>query len=303
MKNESLKVVFGYILICFTWGSTWLAIRLGLNSLTPIFSAGLRFSIAAVFVFVIMKLKGLKLQTDYNSIKVYLTLGFFSFLIPFGLVYWAEQYIPSGLASVIFSVMPFFVILFSYFFLKEEPISIYKIVAVILGFAGIVIIFSENLHIDLSNDFFGMVAVLISSIIQAGISIVLKKFAKHINSFTINLIPLSIAGFFMLLFGFLFENIENIKFDSNAILSVLYLSIVGTVLTFSVYYWLMKKINLLFLSLSTFITPIIAVLLGWIVMNEEFTSTALIGSALVLIGILFANFTNIKIYLKTKTVK
>ncbi len=300
MSSETLKIVFGYILICLIWGSTWLAIRLGLDSLTPILSAGFRFSLAAVFVFILMKIQKLKIQADPLSIKIYLILGFFSFLIPFGLVYWAEQFIPSGLASILFSVMPFFVIIFSFFFLREEIISAYQIIGVILGFIGVTIIFSEKLHIDFSSDIVAMLAVLISSVIQAGIAIILKKYAKHLNPLSMNLVPLTIAGLFMIIIGLIFENVSNNKFDLNATFSVLYLALFGTVITFSTYYWLMKKINLLFLSLSTFITPIIAVILGWLILNESFSLQALIGSILVLIGILFANFTNVKAYLKSK---
>lgn len=294
MQSETIKIVLGYILICLIWGSTWLAIRLGLDSLTPILSAGFRFSLAAVFVFVLMKVRKIKLQTDPLSIKIYLILGFFSFLIPFGLVYWAEQFIPSGLASILFSVMPFFVFIFSYFFLKEEIISVFQIIGIIFGFIGVTIIFSEKLHIDFSNDILGMLAVLISSTIQAGIAIILKKYAKHLNPLSMNLVPLTIAGIFMIIIGLTFENITYNKFDFNAAFSVLYLAFFGTVITFSIYYWLMKKINLIFLSLSTFLTPIIAVILGWLILNESFSLQALIGSILVLVGILFSNFTNVK---------
>ncbi|MEW6005593.1 MAG: DMT family transporter [Stygiobacter sp.] len=302
MKSETVKIVLGYILICLIWGSTWLAIRLGLDSLTPILSAGFRFSIASILVFVFMKIQKLKLQTDPLSIKIYLILGFFSFLIPFGLVYWAEQFIPSGLASVLFSVMPFFVIIFSYIFLKEEIITVFQIIGSLLGFIGVAIIFLEKLHINFENDFWGMLAVLVSSIIQAGIAIILKKYAKHLNPLSMNFVPLAIAGSSMMIIGLSFENISHIKINLNAVVSVLYLALFGTVITFSTYYWLMKKINLLFLSLSTFITPIIAVILGWIILKENFSFQALIGSILVLVGILFANFTNIKAYLKSKLV-
>lgn len=302
MISEKVRIILGYILICLIWGSTWLAIRLGLDSLTPILSAGFRFSLASILVFLLMKFRRIKLQTDSLAIKIYLTLGFFSFLFPFGLVYWAEQFISSGLASIIFAVMPFFVILFSYFFLKEEVINYSQIVGVILGFIGIVTIFSEKLEINLNNDFLGMLAVLLSSITQAGIAIILKKYAKHLNPLSMNFVPLAIAGILMTIIGLSFENLSNLKFDMNAFLSVGYLALFGTVMTFSTYYWLMKKMNLLFLSLSTFITPIIAVILGWLILDENFSFQALIGSTLVLVGILFANFTNIKTYFKNKFV-
>ena len=104
----------------------------------------------------------------------------------------------------------------------------------------------------------------------------------------------------MIAFGILYEDQSSSKFDMKAILSVGYLAFFGTVLTFTTYYWLMKKINIVLLSISTFITPIIAVILGWAILGEKFTSQILAGSSLVLVGILFANFSALKNYIKPK---
>ncbi len=290
MFSEKVKITIGFILICLIWGSTWLAIRLGLESLTPIISAGIRFTLASAFVYVMMKIKKIDLQTDQLSIKLYLVLAFFSFVIPFGLVYWAEQFIPSGLASIIFAVMPFGVLIFSRIAIPETRITLYQIIGVLLGFAGIITIFSEDLRIDISNNFLGMVAVLISSTMQAGIAVTIKKYGKHLNPLSMNFIPLLMAGIVMMVFAFIFENSSNWIFDLNAIGSITYLAFFGTMVTFTTYYWLLKRMNIVILSLSTFITPIVAVLLGWIVLHEQFTLQALAGSAMVLIGILFANF-------------
>ncbi|MDP3580324.1 MAG: EamA family transporter [Ignavibacteria bacterium] len=297
MFSENIKITLAYILICLLWGSTWLAIRLGLDSLTPVFSAGLRFTLASFFVLTIMKIKKIQLQTDSLSIKLYFILGFFSFVIPFGLVYWAELFIPSGLASIIFAVMPFFVILFSVVSIKEQTILPVQVFGVILGFVGIVVIFSEDLFLDFSHDFWGMGAVLLSSIMQAGIAVTMKKYGKHLNPLSMNFLPLLLAGITMIVFGGIYEDQSSSKFDMKAVLSVGYLAFFGTVLTFTTYYWLMKKINIVLLSISTFITPIIAVILGWAILGEKFTSQILAGSSLVLVGILFANFSALKNYL------
>ncbi|KAF0140604.1 MAG: DMT superfamily drug/metaboltie permease [Stygiobacter sp.] len=300
MFSENIKITLAYILICLLWGSTWLAIRLGLDSLTPVFSAGLRFSLASLFVFAIMKIKKIQLQRDSLSMKLYFILGFFSFVIPFGLVYWAELFIPSGLASIIFAVMPFFVILFSVIAIKEQTILPVQVFGVILGFVGIVVIFSEDLFLDFSHDFWGMGAVLLSSIMQAGIAVTMKKYGRHLNPLSMNFLPLLLAGITMIILGVLYEDQSSSKFDMKALLSVGYLAFFGTVLTFTTYYWLMKKINIVLLSISTFITPIIAVILGWAILGEKFTSQILAGSSLVLVGILFANFSALKNYIKPK---
>ena len=294
MKNENIKIVAGYVLICLLWGSTWMAIRIGLNSLTPIFSAGLRFLSAAFFVFLLMKYRKISIQKDVHSIKLYLILGFFSFIIPYGLIYWSEQFVPSGLTSIIFAVMPFFVILFSKIFMPEVKIKRNQIIGSVLGFGGIVVIFSENLVIDVSGYMLGMLAILLSSAIQGWISVHLKKHGEHLNPLSMIFVPLLIAGISMTILGFEFENRKSWSFSIEALGSILYLAFFGTTIAFTTYYWLMKKINVVILSLSALITPILAVLLGWFILDERLSLRKLFGSVLVLIGILFANFDKVK---------
>jgi putative membrane protein PagO len=302
MTKESLKIFFAYILLCFIWGSTWLAIRISLESFTPFLSGGLRFLIASVAIFIIMRLKGITLQRDKLSVKLYLQMGFLSFVIPFGLVYWAEQFVPSGLASVLFGVYPFFVAIFSYFMIPNEKIGIGKTVGMILGFLGIIIIFSDSFSFTLSDYLLGMFAVMISGIMQAYIAVTLKKYGKHLNPLSMNFIPMLIAGITGTLIGLFAEDFSKVSIEENGILAVLYLAIFGSVVTFTSFYWLMKRINVVILSLIAFITPIVALLLGWIFYNEVFTTHHLVGSALVLIGLLIANLYGIVVQ-KVKEVK
>lgn len=302
MTKESLKIFFAYILLCFIWGSTWLAIRISLESFTPFLSGGLRFLIASIAIFIIMRLKGITLQRDKLSVKLYLQMGFLSFVIPFGLVYWAEQFVPSGLASVLFGVYPFFVAIFSYFMIPNEKIGIGITVGMILGFLGIIIIFSDSFSFTLSDYLLGMFAVMLSGIMQAYIAVTLKKYGKHLNPLSMNFIPMLIAGITGTLIGLFAEDFSKVSIEENGILAVLYLAIFGSVVTFTSFYWLMKRINVVILSLIAFITPIVALLLGWIFYNEVFTTHHLVGSALVLIGLLIANLYGIVVQ-KVKEVK
>ncbi|MGQ9798214.1 MAG: DMT family transporter [Ignavibacterium sp.] len=302
MTKESFKIFFVYVLLCFIWGSTWLAIRISLESFTPFLSGGLRFLIASIAIFIIMRFKGITLQKDKLSINLYLQMGFLSFVIPFGLVYWAEQFVPSGLASVLFGVYPFFVAIFSYFMIPNEKIGIGKTIGMILGFSGIIIIFSDSFSFTLTDYLLGMLAVMLSGIMQAYIAVTLKKHGKHLNPLSMNFIPMLIAGIAGTLIGLFAENISEVSFEESGILAVIYLAILGSVVTFTSFYWLMKRINVVILSLIAFITPIVALILGWIFYNEVFTTHHLIGSALVLIGLLITNLYGI-IVQKVKEVK
>jgi drug/metabolite transporter (DMT)-like permease len=299
--NEKLKIPSVYIIISLIWGSTWLAIRIGLESLTPFLSAGLRFLVAALVIYLLMLIKKLPIQKDKIAVKLYFLMGFFSFIIPFGLVYWGQQFIASGLASVLFGVYPFFVAIFSKIVMPKEKIELVKIIGMVLGFVGIIFIFSDNLDFKLDSDFLGMSAVLLSGIMQSTIAVTIKKNGKHLNSLSMNLIPMLLAGIVMTAGAFFVEDLSRVKFDFKAVSTVLYLGVFGSVVTFTSYYWLLKRINILLLSLIAFITPVIAMLLGWIFYNETLQNHHLIGSGFVLIGLLFANLSNIKLKNKLYT--
>ena len=280
-------------MLCLIWGSTWLAIRYGLESLTPIFSAGIRFLLASVFIWILMKMQSVSVQKDKVSIRLYLLMGFFSFVIPFGLVYWAEQFVPSGIASVLFAVYPFFVVIFSFIRIPTDKIGFYKIFGTILGFSGIIIIFSDSFAGDITYYIVGMIAVVASGIMQAWIAVSIKKFGHHLHPLSMNFVPMLIAGISMLAIGYLFEDLSKTRIDQNAVLSLLYLSFFGSVITFTSFYWLIKRINLVILSLIAFITPIVALILGFIFYGEALSTNHFIGSAFVLTGVFWANLGNL----------
>lgn len=153
----------------------------------------------------------------------------------------------------------------------------------------------------MDNYLLGLVAVISSAIIQGYAAVFMKKWAGYLNPFSLNAFPLMFAGIIMILAGFIFENTESWVFNQKAILSVLYLSIFGTIVAFTTYYWLLKEINAVILSLSSFITPIIAILLGWFFLDETLSNNVIFGSFFVLIGILFGNLKGLRnYYLKRK---
>ena len=293
MSKLGVKIALAYATISFVWGSTWIAIRYGLESLTPMFSAGVRFSLASIFIIILMRVKNLTLQTDKISVRLYVLMGFFSFVIPFGLVYWAQQFIPSGMAAVLFAVYPFWVVIFSHIRIPSDFIGFFKIFGTVLGFAGIVIIFSDSFVGDISNYLIGMFAVVLSGIMQAWIAVSIKKFGHHLHPLSMNFIPMVIAGISMLVIAFFTEDLSTLIFNENAYLSILYLAFFGSVITFTSFYWLIKHVNLVILSLVAFITPIVALVLGYFFYNEILSTRHFIGAALVLTGVFWANLDNL----------
>lgn len=295
MDNQNYKIVSGYILVCLLWGSTWLAIKIGLESMTPFYSSGFRFIVASAGIYALMQFRKIKLQTDKTSINLYYFMAFFSFVIPFGLVYWSQQYVPSGLSAVLFGLYPFSVAIVTRIMIPSEKIELQKIIGMILGFSGIVIIFSDRITVVESSYLLGMMAILLSAVMQSVVAVTIKKYGDHLNPISMNFPPMAIAGISMLMLGLFFEDFSDNSATLSGVTSIIYLGIFGSVFTFTTYYWLMKRIHIILLALVAFITPIVALFLGWLAYGESLSSQHLTGSGFVLVGILAANIrTNFK---------
>lgn len=288
MKSEKYLIVLGFILISIIWGSTWLAIKVGLESIPPFYGVAIRFTLALFLLSCFMLIRGERLPVDRNSKFVYLQLGVCSFSIPFALVYWAEQYIPSSLASILFAFYPFVVMILSHYFLHDEKINIYKIVGLISGFAGLVLIFGLDTEVNASTTY-GMIAVLLSVIFQGSSLVFAKKKGHHLSPIGMNVGGMIVGLPFMFAIAFAAESFSSVHFDSKGIFSLLYLGTFGTVVTFVTYYWLLKRVQAVMLSFVSFITPILAIIFGAVFLDEILSPNIFSGAALVLAGLVFMN--------------
>ena len=301
MNSERFRIWIGFAIVCFVWGSTWLAIKIGLGSMPPFLGAAIRFAIASMILFVLVRARRAKVPLTRDAKKVYVVLGTLSFGICYALVYWGEQFISSGLSSVLFAAYPFCVALFSHFLLERERLTSFKIAGIVLGIAGLLVIFSADLRVADSSAVAGMGAVLLSTILQAFALIQVKKHGQAIDPFAMNWVGMSMATLLLLVLGLTLDRGKPVQLDGAAIGSVLYLAAVGSVLAFVTYYWLLKRIEAVYLSLSSFINPIIAVILGAAILGESLGPQTAAGTTLVLLGLLAAN--GKQLYSKLRTVR
>jgi len=289
MEKERVRIWAAFVIVCTVWGSTWMAIKIGLETIPPFFSAGVRFVIAAVLLGLIIRLRGIALPLDRNAWRVYLALGIPGYAIPFALVYWGQQYIPSALSSILFAAFPFWVAIFSHMLLTNERLDSYKIGGILVGFMGLLVIFSRDVHWTGILGLWGMSAVLLSTALGGFSLVVVKKYGMSISPFSLNFVAMGMTAILLLGLSFLLEQEADVVWNTSAVASVLYLAVISSVLTFVVYFWVLKKVEAVYLSLTTFVSPIIAILLGAVFMGERLAATVYIGAGLVLSGILFAN--------------
>lgn len=259
----------------------------------PMLGASLRFLLAALFLLGLIEFRRIQFAKDEMFWKLGLLMGFSSFGIPLALVYWGTQYIPTGLASILFATYPFAVALCSYFLLPNDRLSKPTMAGILLGFVGIYVIFASEFTFQSALGVEGMVAIILSSVLQAFALVTVKKHGKPYNTMSLNYVGMVIGGVLLAIMSFATENHEGVVFNQEAIFSLIYLALFGSVVTFVTYFWLLKHVEAVLLSLTAFVTPIIAVIAGVIVFGERFTVQILAGSALVLIGIVIANSTDL----------
>ena len=283
------RIVLGYIVICLIWGTTWLAIKFATFTLPPFFSAGIRFTIASLVILLVLKVRRYKYRFDFKQLIFLLLVGLGSFSIQYGLVYWAEGRITSGLTAVTFAVMPFFVAVISKYFLKSERLSFWKAFGILLGFTGLVVIFGNDLHVGTMDRAEGILAVVFSALCNAVVAVSVKKYGTDIDPIYINLIPMALGAVTLILASLAFEDWHAIEFNTSTVLAMLYLSIFGSVIAFGIYYYLLKHISVVLLSMTSFITPVLALVSGAVFLGEKFPSGTLLGAALILVGILVMN--------------
>lgn len=294
MPRHTLKIIAGYALICFIWGTTWFAIKTGLEGFPPFISAVVRFLIAISILSVIIAIKKIRIPRTAKAKRVYILLGLLGFSFPFCMIYWGQQFITTGMSAVLFGVYPFLVALFSWIFLKDEPMSVSKFLGIVVGFAGLIVLFVRDIRLDSETSFYGALAIIVSASMQALNIVLIKKDAADIPIEALNLVSMSIGAAIIFIVALFVEDFSAIHLSLSSVGAIAYLGSFGSVVTFGVYFWLLKRINTVLLSLSALITPVIAVITGVVLLHEQITGGMLFGSALVLSGILIANMHGLK---------
>lgn len=281
------------LLLSVIWGSTWPAIKIGLQDTPPFFSAALRFIIAALSLLVYMRHKKLKFPATFEFWKRSFLLASFILIIPYAFVYWSEMHISSGLSSVLFSSQALFVVLCSHYLLADEKATFIKWTGLLTGMSGLIFIFYTRFRIVSDLGVLGMLGILTAALSAAfGLSW-LKKIGGNTDHLTGLTAQICITALFFILLSPCFEKSPGNLSSTSLWLCVGYLAIVGTALAFLIYYWLTKHTTTLIISFSVYLTPILALFLGWFFLHEDIGANDIIGTFIVIISIVITQM-NVK---------
>ncbi len=285
MLGGTLSATLVFMLLCLIWGSTWMFIKIGLEDAPPFLYAGLRFLLAALLMFPIVKLRGQRIPRDRRVLRLMVNTGLFAVSVTYGLVYWSEQYIPAGLTSVLFSAFPFFVILFSHLMIPDDRLSSTKIGGTLVGFSGLLLIFLDSLKLQNRMAVLATAAVVFSAICTALSNVVIKKNVRELDPFVLTFVHMLCGAVALLGLSLGLENLSDFHATVKSLGSLAYLAVMGSCVAFIGYYWLLGHIKVTTASLIVFVIPIVALFLDWIVLHQVLDWRTVAGSGLVIAGV------------------
>jgi drug/metabolite transporter (DMT)-like permease len=281
-----MKARIVWLILCGIWGSTWLFIKIGLRDLPPITFAGIRFLIAAAILLALALISRASWPRSRRDWTVIAITGTLQFALNYGLVFWGEQYITSGLAAVLQSTFPAFGFVIAHFYLPFERITARKVAGVLLGVLGVAVIFSDQLAIAGKFALLGSVALVLSAFFGSYSNVLVKAYGTHLDPRMLAAGQMIFGFVPLLLIGILIEG-SPLRFHWTriAIVCLLYLVIVGSVIAFGLYYWLVRKMDVTNTMLIALVTPVVAVIIGMIVLHEELNWRLVVGGLCIISGI------------------
>jgi drug/metabolite transporter (DMT)-like permease len=275
-----------WCVLCLIWSSTWLFIKLGLADLPPLSFAGIRFVVAASVLWGIVAIRRPPLPKGFRAWGFLALTGFLAFSLNFGLLFWGEQRTSSGLAAVLQATIPAFGLALAHLLLPSDRMTRAKVLGVSLGIAGVAVIFSDRTTLAGPDALRGGIAIVAGAFAVALSNVLVKSRGASFDpvilagvQMTFGLVPLVAVGFLLEGSPFAF------RWTSRAVFSVLYLALVGSVVAFLLFYWLLQRMDVTKVLLIALVTPVLALALGAAVLGEQLGGRAFLGTAMILGGI------------------
>jgi drug/metabolite transporter (DMT)-like permease len=275
-----------YAACVLIWSSTWVVIAVGLEDIAPFFGAGIRFSLAGLGLLIGTAAFRRSLRTDWVLAAI---VGLLPFATTYGLIYWAEQYVSSGLTAVLFGVIPLYVALIAGVVLPAEPLRPRLLLGVGVALGGLALAFSQSLHLGQGeHTVLAAVAVVLSPLGSAVGNVVIKIRGAKLDPLVMNGWAMLGGGLLLLAVSAPTEDWGATTWSSTAIGSILYLAVFGTAFTFVTLTVLIRELPTVTVSFIAMIIPFGALALGALLRNEEVTALAVGGALLVVVGIAVA---------------
>jgi drug/metabolite transporter (DMT)-like permease len=290
-------VPVAWLTLCVVWSSTWLVIKIGLRDLPPISYAGIRFVVAVIVLLAVSAGRVRVLPKRASDYIVLAFTGVLMFAVTYGLLFWGELHVSSGLAAVLQATIPIFGMVFAHLMLPNEPLRLQKLSGAVVALGGVAIICQRLLGFDGWMAFWGGLGIVVGAGSAAFSNVLLKARGLQLAPAMIAAWQMIFGAAALLTVGSIIEgNPLYFHWSALSIFCLLYLAVIGSALAFLLLYWLLPRMTVANLQAISLVTPPGAVALGWAIGGEKFSLWSFVGACFVLTGVWM-------IFRKTKVTK
>jgi len=291
------KTLLAFAIIYFVWGSTFLAIRIGVREVPPFLLAAMRFSIAGLILYGWMIAQGERSPSRRQWMSVFL-LALLIFVLDYGLLFWAEQRVPSGIAAVMLAMIPVFMALSEIIFLRTQRLTVRLALALLIGVGGVAVLMSHSLNLGGAPiDRAGAVALIIGSLSWSVGSALTRKLPLPSSKVMSSGAQMLAGGVLLALTAAArgeFHDFHPWTVSRGAWFSLLYLIVAGSIIGFTAYVWLIHHESPTKVGTYAYVNPVVAVLLGYFLGGEPLGLRTILGTLFVLISVVIITTTRVK---------
>lgn len=290
VSRKTITIVLAFFAIYVIWGSTYLLNKIAVTELPPFFLASIRFVVAGILIFIIAKILKVDISITKKQLKNTVIAGFLFLTFGNGVVVWALKYVDSGFTALEISAQPL-VVLILMRILQGKKISAMSYVGVLLGFIGIYLLVSQKQLISQENQIIGMIMIFVCMISWAYGSLFVGKADLPKNYFVNTGYQMLSGGLMLVIASLCFGESWNLpsEWSKDVQWSMLGLIIFGSIIAFTAFNYLLKEVSPEKVATSTYVNPIIALILGWWILNETITLQSVIAAVVLLTGVYFIN--------------
>ncbi|MEM0993673.1 MAG: EamA family transporter [Bacteroidota bacterium] len=289
--TERLLIYASFASIYIFWGSTYLAVKIAVQSIPPFLMGGIRFVIAGVILLTFTRIFWQPPLPSFKQIGNAALVGTLFLGVGTGSVAWALQYVDSGIVALIISAQPLLTMLLVWVMLKKPPAAS-SYLGIFLGMLGMYLLVTQNYVTDAKNSWWGILAVIMSMFAWGYSSVYIKKADMpkgQAQNASIQMLAGSLSLFLFSLFIGDYKGFELVDVNQSAVFAILFLVIFGSIIGFSSFNYLLQRISPEKVATSTYVNPIVAMFLGWWLGGEMITVQSMIAALVMLTGVLFIN--------------
>jgi drug/metabolite transporter (DMT)-like permease len=297
VRPPTWKTLLAFAIIYFVWGSTFLAIRVGVREVPPLVLASMRFFIAGVVLYGWLRLKGTPSPSRRHWLAASL-LAVCIFVVDYGLLFWAEQRVPSGVAAVMLATIPVFMALSEIIFLRTQRLTFRLALALLVGIGGVAVLVSRSVGLaEAPIDRGGAIALLIAAISWSIASALTRKLPLPASKAMSSGAQMLAGGILLAIAAAMFGEFRGFQIQSvsrGAWFALAYLIVAGSIVGFTAYVWLIHHESPTKVGTYAYVNPVVAVIIGYFLGGETVGPRTLLGTLLVLVSVVVITTTRAK---------